>query len=385
MNVGAYGNAPVILAMKQTTWYRHALLNRLQTLLLLVAMGGFLAFLGWLLWGREGMVLLPGFGALLVASQPLLPPALVMRLYGGRRIAPHQAPWLHELVRELSGRAGLAASPALYCVPGRLINAFAVGTGNRSAVAVTDGLLRALTVREIAGVLAHEVSHVRNNDIWTMNLADLFTRLTSFLSLAGQLLLLINLPLIMVAGIGVNWAAIALLVLAPNISALAQLALSRVREYEADLGAVRLTGDPEGLARALQKIESLQETAWEQLIFPGRRLPDPSLLRTHPRTEDRVRRLAELQSDETFPYAPLNIPVHAGPRRITLASCAPPASARPHRRPLVLSASRDYWFQPGPTCTTSKTETAEKKHRTHRTKGLPIATDRPISKTEVSR
>jgi heat shock protein HtpX len=91
-----------------------------------------------------------------------------------------------------------------------------------------------------------------------------------------------------------NWFAIILLVIAPSLSVLAQLALSRTREFDADLNAAYLTGDPDSLARALMKIDTQQRDWLEQLILPGRGIPDPSLLRSHPHTAERIKRLIEL-------------------------------------------------------------------------------------------
>ncbi|RMG33662.1 MAG: peptidase M48, partial [Gammaproteobacteria bacterium] len=88
-----------------------------------------------------------------------------------------------------------------------------------------------------------------------------------------------------------------LLIFAPTLSALAQLALSRTREFDADLNAARLTGDPDGLASALAKIEQLQGNWMERIFLPGRRVPEPSLLRTHPETSERIRRLMELKAE----------------------------------------------------------------------------------------
>jgi heat shock protein HtpX len=276
-------------------WRHHAWLNRLQSLLLLAFMGGFLALLGWLLWGGAGVLVLLVAGVIFVSLNPTVSPRLLMHLYGAMSLAPVQAPTLYAVLRELAKRAGLAAVPTLYYVPSRIVNAFTVGRKDQSAVAVTDGLLQALDTREQVGVLAHEVSHVRSDDMWVMGLADMFSRLTSLLSLFGQLLLLVNLPLLLMSQVTVNWFAILLLIVAPTVSALAQLGLSRTREYDADLNASRLTGDPEGLARALLKIDRLQGSWLERLFLPGRRLPDPSLLRTHPPTEERVHRLLALR------------------------------------------------------------------------------------------
>lgn len=281
--------------MNSALWYRHAFLNRLQSLLLLLAMAAFLALLGWLLWGVTGVVWLMVFGALLVLFNPMNTPYLIMRMYRAVPLRPDQAPALYALLRQLAERAELARLPELYYLPSPMVNAFAVGRREEGAIAVTDGLLRNLNGREGAAVLAHEISHIRSNDMWVMGLADLFSRMTGLLSLFGQILLLLNLPLILMTGVSINWFAIFILILAPNLSALAQLGLSRTREYHADLNAARLTGDPEGLASALVKIEQRQGGWLERIFLPQRGTPEPSLLRTHPPTEERVRRLMELQ------------------------------------------------------------------------------------------
>ena len=191
-------------------------------------------------------------------------------------------------------RAELPAMPRLYYVPSRMMNAFAVGKPEDSAIAVTDGLLRGLSLRQLTGVLAHEISHVRNGDLKVMALGDVLTRLTGLMSTFGLIALAFSLPAMMAAGLQVPWLAILLLIFAPTIGGLMQLALSRAREYDADLDAAGLTGDPQGLASALVTLERRQGRLWEGLLLPGSRLPDPSLLRTHPRTEDRVERLMSL-------------------------------------------------------------------------------------------
>ncbi|MEW8015003.1 MAG: zinc metalloprotease HtpX [Candidatus Sedimenticola endophacoides] len=279
------------------TWLQHAWRNRMQSLLLLGVMAGFLALLGWLLWGRDGLFVLVSVGVVAVLANPAFSPWLVIRMYGARPLDHAETPVLWRAMSELTARAGLSSRPELFYVPSRMLNAFAVGTREQSAIAVTDGLLRQLNLDELIGVLAHEVSHIRNNDLWVMGLADLFSRATSFLSLFGQLLLLLNLPLILFSQVTISWWAILLLIFAPNLSALAQLALSRTREYDADLNAARLTGNPDGLARALAKIERVQGSWLERLFLPGRRVPEPSLLRTHPETEERIARLMTLKPE----------------------------------------------------------------------------------------
>lgn len=292
--------------LNDEVWYQHAFINRLQTIVLLVAMAAFMALLGWLLWGGVGAVILLAGSLVMGLLNPGVSPRLVMRLYRARPLAVHEAPGLYGLLEALAARAGLPRVPTLYYVPSGIVNAFAVGAPDNAGIGVTDGLLQALDRRELGGVLAHEVSHIRSGDMRVMGLADLFSRVTSVLSFFGQLLLLINLPLILFFPVSINWLAIALLIFAPTLSTLAQLGLSRTREYDADLNAARLTGDPEGLARALMKIERVQGGWLERVFMPGRRLPEPSLLRTHPPTEERVRRLRELQGGERL-MSPLEI------------------------------------------------------------------------------
>lgn len=282
-------------ALNHDIWHKHALSNKIQSLLLLGFMAAFLALLGWVLWDSDGVFWVLISGIFLVLLNPTLSPQLILRMYRASPLSPQQAPVLYSALRELTRRAELPSCPRIYYVPSRMINAFAVGNRHHAAITLSDGLIRRLSTREIIAVLAHEISHIQHNDMWVMGIADLFTRLTNLLSLFGQFLLLLSIPLLLFYGYTINWLVIVLLIFAPSLSALMQLALSRTREYDADLNAARLTGDPTGLASALAKIEQYQSWFFEQVFLPGRRVPDPSLLRTHPPTEERVRRLMELQ------------------------------------------------------------------------------------------
>jgi heat shock protein HtpX len=268
--------------------------NLLQSALLLGGMGGLLAALGWLMAEGEGVIWTLLLGLAVLVFSPRLSPAMVLRLYGAHPLDPYAAPRLYDLVEVLARRAELPAPPRLYYLPSRMLNAFAVGRPEAAAITLSDGLLRTLTSRELTGVLAHEMSHLKNNDMWVMGLADVVSRLTSVLSLAGQVLLLINLPLWLLTDASFPWLLVLLLMVAPTVSALLQLALSRIREYDADLHAAALTGDPHGLASALDKLERIQGGWLERVLMPGRRVPDPSLLRTHPPTEERIQRLLSL-------------------------------------------------------------------------------------------
>ena len=279
----------------------HKLRNGLQTGLLMAALAGLLASLAWFIGGP-----VLAWGALigvvvLAMGYPAMSPRLLMPLTGARPIRQGEAPRLYAIVEVLSRRAGLDRRPVLYLLPTQLMNAFTSGNRQDAAIALSDGLLRRMELRELAGVLAHEISHVANGDIQVMTFADLVSRITAVLSLFGQFLLLVSLPLWLLSGVPLPWIPILLLLFGPTLSALAQLALSRSREFEADRSAAELSGDPEGLASALQQLESQTGGLWERILMPGRGLPEPSLLRTHPPTEERVRRLLELRDRGVLP------------------------------------------------------------------------------------
>jgi heat shock protein HtpX len=291
-------------SMNEERLLSHKLRNNVQSALLVGVLALLFAYLAWfvggsvLAWGALAAVVM------LAMNNPVASPGLLMSLYRARPIRQIEAPRLYAIVHELSRRAGLMRAPVLYLVPTRLMTAFTTGGRQDAAIAISDGLLRRMDLRELAGILAHEISHVANGDIRVMAFADLVSRITGMLSLFGQFLLLISLPLWLLNAADIPWIPILLLLFAPSLSALVQLALSRSRELEADRSAAELSGDPEGLASALQKLEYQQGGVWERIFMPGRRVPDPSLLRTHPPTGERVRRLLDLREREPFPRAP---------------------------------------------------------------------------------
>jgi heat shock protein HtpX len=268
----------------------------IHSLALFVCMLGLLAALGWLIAGVEGLVAVFVIGGVFVVVGPRVTPALVLRLHRARPLAPPEAPALFRAVTELAARAELPRPPALYYQPSQIINAFAVGRHDDSAICLSDGLLRALNQAELVGVLAHEISHISNRDLWMMGLADAVSRLTCGLSWMGQLLLLVGLPMAILGDTTFPWLLVRALAGAPILSFLLQLALSRTREYDADLDAATLTGNPRGLASALAKMERLRGSWFERLLLSGRRPQAPSVLRTHPDTGDRIRRLLELEA-----------------------------------------------------------------------------------------
>lgn len=280
---------------------RHELRNQLQSVGLILAIGSLMALCAFLLWSVSGVVWTVVSVGLLVLIGPRISPETVMAMFRARRVDRNHGAQIYRLIEVLSDRAELPATPHLYVVPSMTLNAFAVGRPTRSVIAVTEGLLRKLSLRELAGVLAHEISHVRNNDLWIMGLADIMTRITQFMSYFAVFLVIFNLPAIMTDSARVPWLAIILLYLAPTISSLMQLGLSRTREYDADLEGAQLTGDPEGLAIALENLERYQGRFWEDLVLPGRKIPQPSLLRSHPATADRIARLRELAKTQAMP------------------------------------------------------------------------------------
>ncbi len=173
--------------------------------------------------------------------------------------------------------------PVPHYVPSAVVNAFATGSKQKASIALTDGLLRSLSPRELAGVFAHEVAHIANEDLRVMGLADSVSRLTCLLALMGQIAILLSLPALLVGAAEVYWPGLLLLAASPQQALLAQLGLSRVREFDADRLAAELTGDPQGLA----KIERVSRS-WRAWLWPGWGNPEPSCLRTRPATQERA-------------------------------------------------------------------------------------------------
>lgn len=268
-----------------------------QTVVILAGMAFLFGLIGWLLMGFMGIFYALFIAAILFLATPKISPWMVLRMYRVKSLSYHDVPELYAITHELTRRAGLKTVPQLYYIPTSVMNAFSVGSSMNSAVAVSDGIIRNLSWREITGVMAHEISHIHNNDLKLLSLADLMTRITSTLSFIGQILIVLYLPLIYFSRISIPLFPILLLIFAPSLSILMQLALSRAREFSADLGAAHLTGDPKGLASALEKMDQFDKNIWEY-VFPVKKQSHPSLLRTHPNTGERLERLKPLSQDE---------------------------------------------------------------------------------------
>ena len=211
---------------------------------------------GYVLGGRSGVWMALVFSAVSALVSPAISPRMILRMYQARPLEPRHAPELYALLDELVKRAELAHPPALYYVPTRMLNAFAVGGDRNAAIALTDGLMRTMTPRELSGILAHELSHVRYKDTRLMALGDVFSRLTAIMSQIGQLLLLLALPAALMGAPFISLWGLLVLIFAPAASTMLQLALSRSREFHADMGAIELTQDPVGLASALKKLRA---------------------------------------------------------------------------------------------------------------------------------
>ncbi|MEM7115761.1 MAG: zinc metalloprotease HtpX [Chloroflexota bacterium] len=293
--------------MREREVFSQNLKNWLHTAILIGGMLLLVAVLGYALGGTTGLTWAVVIGAVLLFFSQRVSPQWVLNMYKAQPIPQQQAPQLHRINELLAQRANLANVPQLYYVPTKMMNAFAVGRRENAAIAVTDGLLRKLTMRELTAVLAHEMSHVQNNDMRVMAFADVMSRVTNFFSTFGKVLLLVNLPLLLMGQATISWFAVALLIFAPTIIGFLQLALSRTREYDADLDAMQLTGDPDGLISALKKLEHYQANMLREMVRPGDGVPVPSVLRTHPHTDDRIRRLAAL-TGRKLPQKPMPQP-----------------------------------------------------------------------------
>lgn len=247
-----------------------------------------LAAVGWLWAGTTGVWL----ALLAVLLEALFIPTAstrtVMRLIGALPVTPWQAPDLHGLVQSLAQRAGLDRMPALYVTPAATIEAMATSDNDGNAIAVSSGALRVLSPREMAGVVAHELSHLAAGDTRLFRLAGAMSGTLRLLALAG---LVFTLVATLSGTVVAPWVPLGFFT-ASVAGTLAEAALWRTREYAADEAAVDLTGDPEGLASALLRIEA-EHGPWQRWVRRMRGMAVPEALRTHPPTRARVARLLD--------------------------------------------------------------------------------------------
>jgi heat shock protein HtpX len=281
-------------------------MNSLKTALLLGALTGLLMMIGGLFGGQQGVVIAFIFAMVLNFGSYWFSDKLVLRMTHAQPVSESEAPELYGIVKNLALRASLPM-PRVYVIPEDAPNAFATGRDEQHAVvAVTQGILRILNRDELEGVIAHELTHIKQRDILISSIAA---------TLAGAIVMLANMA---------QWAAlfgggsrdddegggsnivslILMAVLAPLAATLIQMAISRSREYLADAGGAKISGKPYGLANALDKLsrasqaipmETSPSTAHMYIVNPltGRSLMN--LFSTHPPTEERIARLKSMR------------------------------------------------------------------------------------------
>ncbi len=293
---------------------QHAVRNLFHSVVLMACMFLVCGMVGWVFWGVDGLVYFSTLTAVGLLVSLRVSPRLIFKMYGAVPIREQEAPHLLLMMKKLARRAGLPERPQLYYIPSQTPNAFAVGSRRTGAIAITKGLLTGFTPRELQGVLAHEMGHLRRNDGLVMSLAVSAGQLVGIMSWIGKVMVLIHLPLYVFGGYQLPWLPIVILIFAPPITVLLQFALSRTREFEADLEAVRSTGDPIGLASALQKLEGLSGNWFERLFLQRTKARESFLFWTHPPTEERIRRLLELERSlvESVAVHENGAPFHGG-------------------------------------------------------------------------
>ena len=274
------------------------ILNLLHFAVMLSSMIGVIAYLGYAIGGPIGLFIISAIGLGLFFGSTNIKIEHILRLKNVQFVHPDQNRTLYQMISELTTAGRLSAMPALFYSNSPEINAYTLQDDQKSAIVLSRGMLNFLNQRELYSVLAHEVAHIKNSDVRIMLMAEQIRRITGFMSLIGQLLLLINLPLILMNQLIVPWSMVLLLMGAPIINMLLMVAISRNREYRADLDAALLTDDPAGLASALKKINQ-QASFWQRLYAPYRR-NIPSILRTHPNMTERIKRLGALYRQETI-------------------------------------------------------------------------------------
>lgn len=282
--------------------------NQLKTTALLGLLSGLIVLAGYYLVGNEqGLILGFIFAAFTSIGSWYFSDQAALAAYRAQPLVREQAPELFDLVARLSDRAEIPM-PTVFLVPTKSPNAFATGRDpNHAAVAVTQGILELLSEEELAGVLAHELTHIKNRDTLTQAVAG---TLAGAITFVGRILTFGALygPVTYDNRRNSNPLAILfLIVLAPLSAGLIQLAISRTREYAADQGSAAITGNPLALVSALQKLEQLGR----QIPMNGNPAFSPlliinplsleglqTLFLTHPRTEDRIQRLMELAQQQ---------------------------------------------------------------------------------------
>lgn len=273
--------------------------NWVKTAMLMAAITALFGMVGGAMGGSQGMLLALGFALVSNFFAYWFSDKMVLRMYNAQEVDETSAPQFYRMVRELAARAELPM-PKVYLIEEEAPNAFATGRNpDHAAVAATTGILRVLSERELRGVMAHELAHVKHRDILISTISA---------TMAGAISALANFAMLFGGrddeGRPVNpIAGILVAILAPIAGALIQMAISRAREFEADRGGAEICGDPRALASALDKIhryaqgipleaaERHPETAQMMIMNPLSGGGLRGLFSTHPDTQERIRRL----------------------------------------------------------------------------------------------
>jgi len=278
--------------------------SMIRTTLLLSLLAVLFVLAGSILGGQTGMIIALGFSLVMIWGSYWHSDKLVLRMYHAKEVSQAQAPEIYFIVRRLADRANLPM-PKVYIVDTPMPNAFATGRDpSHAAVAVTTGITRILDENELEGVLAHEMSHVKNRDTLTSAIAATIAGAITALASFAQWSLIFG-------GLsgddedGGNIAGLLLMViLAPLAATIVQLAISRTREFEADAKGAELCGNPTALASALSKLDRAASaskmdvnpsTAHMFIVNPLRGKALASLFSTHPPTEERINRLTAMR------------------------------------------------------------------------------------------
>jgi heat shock protein HtpX len=277
--------------------------NLMKTAILMAAITALFMAIGALMGGRSGMMFALALAVAMNFFSYWFSDKLVLRMYNAQEVDANSAPQFYAIVQDLARKAGLPM-PRVYLIDEEAPNAFATGRNpEHAAVAATTGILRVLSERELRGVMAHELSHVRHRDILISTVSA---------TMAGAISMLANFAMFFGGrdseGRPVNpIVSILVMLLAPIAASLIQMAISRAREFEADRGGAELSGDPQALASALQKIqryaqgipletaERHPETAQMMIMNPLSGGGLRTLFSTHPSTEERVERLLAMR------------------------------------------------------------------------------------------
>ena len=272
--------------------------NWLKTSILMAGIMALFGVIGAYVGGSSGMLLALLFGGAMNVFSYWFSDTMMLKMYNAREVDEYSAPQFYNMVRELAQRADLPM-PRVYLIDEAQPNAFATGRNpDNAAVAATTGILNLLSAREIRGVMAHELAHVRHRDILISTISA---------TMAGAISALANFAMFFGGrdseGRSNPIAGLAMALLAPIAASLIQMAISRSREFEADRGGAEISGDPHALADALAKIDAYargipMQVAEEHPATAQMMIMNPlsgggiaSLFSTHPATEERVARL----------------------------------------------------------------------------------------------